>query len=451
MEQYLTVSQLTKYISRKFEYDPYLERVYLKGEISNYNPRRKGLHQYFNLKDEQAIISAVLFAGSARNIKFVPEEGMSVIVQGRVSVYERGGNYQIIIDSMQPDGIGALYLAYEQTKEKLTKEGLFAPALKKSIAKYPKRIAVITSSSGAVIQDILTTVKRRFPIAEVILFPTVVQGEKSADSIVKNIERAEAKDDIDTIIIGRGGGSFEDLFSFNEEKVVRAIADAKTPVISSVGHETDTTLTDLVADLRAPTPTAAAELAVPVLTDEILKIDEYSQRLTRTFQAKLQYLSSQLSKISQSVIFKQPERLYDGYLQNVDQLENRLLQEIDLILRNKQQTVDLLNHRLKGYPIKQMIKEQQVTVEHLQGDLVQEMEDYLQKKNFRLEQAMQALEHLSPLKILARGYAVVETEENITRSITDVKLGDRVQVTLNDGNFEATVEKINEKKEQTDG
>ncbi len=451
MEQYLTVSQLTKYISRKFEYDPYLERVYLKGEISNYNPRRKGLHQYFNLKDEQAIISAVLFAGSARNIKFVPEEGMSVIVQGRVSVYERGGNYQIIIDSMQPDGIGALYLAYEQTKEKLTKEGLFAPALKKSIAKYPKRIAVITSSSGAVIQDILTTVRRRFPIAEVILFPTVVQGEKSADSIVKNIERAEAKDDIDTIIIGRGGGSFEDLFSFNEEKVVRAIADAKTPVISSVGHETDTTLTDLVADLRAPTPTAAAELAVPVLTDEILKIDEYSQRLTRTFQAKLQYLSSQLSKISQSVIFKQPERLYDGYLQNVDQLENRLLQEIDLILRNKQQTVDLLNHRLKGYPIKQMIKEQQVTVEHLQRDLVQEMEDYLQKKNFRLEQAMQALEHLSPLKILARGYAVVETEENITRSITDVKLGDRVQVTLNDGNFEATVEEINEKKEQTDG
>ncbi len=203
--------------------------------------------------------------------------------------------------------------------------------------------------------------------------------------------------------------------------------------------------------MRAPTPTAAAELAVPVLTDEILKIDEYSQRLTRTFQAKLQYLSSQLSKISQSVIFKQPERLYDGYLQNVDQLENRLLQEMDLILRNKQQTVDLLNQRLKGYPVKQMIKEQQVTVKHLQGDLVQEMEDYLQKKNFRLEQAMQALEHLSPLKILARGYAVVETEENITRSIADVELGDRVQVTLNDGNFEATVEEINEKKEQTDG
>lgn len=304
MEQYLTVSQLTKYISKKFEYDPYLEKVYLKGEISNYNPRRRGMHQYFSLKDESAIISVVLFAGAARRIKFNPEDGMSVMISGRVSVYERGGNYQLIIDSMQPDGIGALYLAYEQTKEKLTKEGLFDEILKQSIPKYPKRIGVITSRSGAVIQDILTTVKRRFPIAEIVLFPTVVQGEQSADSIVLNIEKAEAKEDIDIIIIGRGGGSFEDLFSFNEEKVVRAIANAKTPIISSVGHETDTTLTDLVADLRAPTPTAAAELAVPVLSEEILKLEEYEQRLVRSFNAKLQYLTSQLTKATNSVIFR---------------------------------------------------------------------------------------------------------------------------------------------------
>lgn len=449
MEQYLTVSQLTKYISRKFEYDPYLDRVYLKGEISNYNPRRKG-HQYFNLKDEHSIISAVLFAGSARRVKFLPEDGMSVIVQGRVGVYERGGNYQIIIDSMEPDGLGALYLAYEQTKEKLSKEGLFAAELKQPISKYPKRVGVITSQSGAVIQDILTTVKRRFPIAEIVLFPTVVQGEKSADSIVKNIERADAKGNIDTIIIGRGGGSFEDLFSFNEEKVVRAISNAKTPIISSVGHETDTTLTDLVADLRAPTPTAAAELAVPVLTDEILRLEEYSQRLTRSFQAKLQYLMGQLSKISNSVIFRQPGRLYDGYLQNVDQLENKLLNEMERVLRNYQQTVEVTSQRLKSYPMKQFLKEQEMSLDHVTQKLMQAFKDFLQKKNFRVMQSMQALEHLSPLKILARGYAVAENEEGVIRSVAEVKTGDALKIRLNDGKLETIVETITKNEEQSD-
>src|SRR5699024_8307352 len=364
LEKYLTVSQLTKYIARKFEYDPYLEKIYLKGEISNYNPRRTGLHQYFNLKDEQSIISVVLFAGASRRVKFQPEDGMSVIVSGRVSVYERGGNYQVIIDSIQPDGIGALYLAYEQTKEKLSKEGLFDEALKQSLPKYPKRIGVVTSRSGAVIQDILTTVKRRFPIAEVVLFPTVVQGERSADSIIKNLERAEAKEDIDLIIIGRGGGSFEDLFSFNEEKVVRAIASAQTPIISSVGHETDTTLTDLVADLRAPTPPAAAELAVPVLSEEILKLEEYNQRLVRAFYAKTQYLTGQLTKATNSVIFRQPERLYDGYLQNVDQLETKLINEIESYLKDYNQSIQLMEQRLKSFPIKSYIHEKETIVDY---------------------------------------------------------------------------------------
>jgi len=451
VEEYLTVSQLTKYISRKFEYDPYLERVYLKGEISNYNPRRKGRHQYFNLKDEDAIISAVLFAGSARNVKFDLEDGMSVIAEGRVSVYERGGNYQIIINAMQPDGLGALYLAYEQTKKKLTKEGLFKAELKKPIPRYPKRIGVITSESGAVIQDIRTTVKRRFPIAEIVLFPTTVQGEKSADSIVANLKQAEEKDDLDTIIIGRGGGSFEDLFSFNEEIVVRAIAEAQTPIISSVGHETDTTLTDLVADLRAPTPTAAAELAVPVLTDEILRLDEYSQRLTRAFHSQLQYLSSQLSKATDSVIFRQPERLYDGYLQNIDQLENKLLNETDGILRNYQQTVDLLTQRVKGYPIKEQLNEKNTAINYKARELKQELAIYLQRKNFRVDQSIQALEHLSPLKILARGYAVLEKDESVIRSVDEVTLEDELAITLNDGTLHTVVENIKKDEEQTDG
>lgn len=447
MEQYLTVSELTKYISRKFEYDPYLERVYLKGEISNYNSRRRGMHQYFNIKDEQAIISAVLFAGNARKIQFDLEEGMSVMVEGRVSVYERGGNYQLIIDTMQPDGIGALFLAYEQTKEKLTKEGLFAAELKQDIPKYPKRIGVITSPSGAVIQDILTTVKRRYPIAEIVLFPTQVQGEKSAASIVKNIELAEAKGDFDTLIIARGGGSFEDLFSFNEEKVVRAIAEAKTPIISSVGHETDTTLTDLVADLRAATPTAAAELAVPVLADEILTIENYEQRMIRTFQAQIQFLAKQLAQVSNSVIFRQPERLYDGYLQNIDQLENQLLTKMDAYLREDQQSLSLLTQRLTSYPIMQKIKEQQTAVDYMNRQLMQEIQGYLKDKNYQVDQLLQGLEHLSPLKIFARGYSIVQKEDKVVRSVKELEVGDSLAIELADGQVETIVENIQEKKE----
>ncbi len=445
MEQYLTVSQLTKYISKKFQVDPYLDQVYLKGEISNYNPRRSGI-QYFKLKDEHSILSAVLFPSDARNIRFEPENGMSVLVTGRVSVYEAGGYYQIIVHSMQPDGLGALYLAYEQTKEALSKEGLFAMDLKKPIPKYPKRIAVITSPSGAVIQDILTTVKRRYPIAEVVLFPTVVQGNQSADSIVGNIKHAEAMGNFDTMIIGRGGGSFEDLFSFNEEKVVRAIADANTPVISSVGHETDTTLTDLVADLRAPTPTAAAELAVPVLTDEILRIEEYSQRMLRAFQSRIQHLSEKLYRVTNSVIFRQPERLYDGYLQNVDQLENRLMNRMETILKTNQQQADLLTQRLKGYPIRPYVKEQSTRIDYLTKKLQQSLSNQLQQKNFKVTQAIQALEHLSPLKILARGYAVIEKDDTVIRSVEEVSKGDRLNLILNDGTITTEVILL-EKKE----
>lgn len=447
MEQHLTVSQLTKYISRKFEYDPYLERVYLKGEISNYNPRRRGMHQYFNLKDENAIISAVLFAGAARNVKFNPEDGMSVIVSGRVAVYERGGNYQIIIDSMQPDGVGALYLAYEQTKEKLTKEGLFDSAHKQIIPKYPKRIGVITSRSGAVIQDILTTVKRRYPIAEIVLFPTFVQGEKSADSIVENIENADNKEDIDTIIIGRGGGSFEDLFSFNEEKVVRAIFNAKTPIISSVGHETDTTLTDLVSDLRAPTPTAAAELAVPVLAEEIFRLEEFNQRIVRSFSSQIQFLTGQLTKITNSVIFRQPERLYDGYIQNVDQLETKLINDMQSYVKDYKQSVQLQEQRLKSFPIKSFMNEKNTALDYSIQNLQLSLSAYLKDKDYRLNQAIQGLDHLSPLKILSRGYAVVEMNDTVVRSVKDVKQDEHLRIQLNDGEIDATVENIREKKE----
>src|SRR5699024_5569630 len=266
----------------------------------------------------------------------------------------------------------------------------------------------------------------------------------------QNLKRAEAKGDIDVIIIGRGGGSFEDLFSFNEEKVVRAIANAQTPIISSVGHETDTTLTDLVADLRAPTPTAAAELAVPVLSEEILKLEEYEQRLVRSFNAKLQYLTSQLTKATNSVIFRQPERLYDGYIQNVDQLQTKLLSEIEAYLKDNKQSIQLMEQRLKSFPLKSYIHEKKTIVDYSTQKLLQALNTYLKEKNFRLNQSIQGLEHLSPLKILARGYAVVESKDHLVHSVDDVNKGDVLNVQLNDGKIEALVENISRKKERLD-
>ena len=277
-ENYLTVTALTKYIARKFTYDPYLERVYLVGEISNFRLRER--HQYFSIKDENAKIEAVMFQSNFSRIKFKPEDGMKVLVTGRIEVYEQTGKYQINIETMQPDGVGALYQAYEQLKAKLAQEGVFSRP-KRPLVKFPKRIAVITSPSGAVIRDIITTTRRRYPIVQLVLFPAEVQGEYAKDSLVGRLKEVNARGDFDTIIIGRGGGSIEDLWPFNEEEVARAIAASKIPVISSVGHETDTTLSDLAADVRAATPTAAAELATPVLADEILKLKDYQVRLAQ--------------------------------------------------------------------------------------------------------------------------------------------------------------------------
>lgn len=450
MEQYLSVSDLTRYISQKFQRDPYLEKVYLKGEISNYNAKRKGITQYFNIKDEHAIIPGVLFPSNSRNMKFELEEGMSVLITGKVTLYEPQGKYQIIIKSIQPDGIGALYLAYEQTKEKLSKEGLFLPEHKETIPKYPKRIGVLTSKTGAVIQDIITTVKRRYPIIEIVIFPTVVQGNKSKDSIVSNLEQASLKKDLDVLIIARGGGSFEDLFSFNEEEVVRAISKVEIPIISSVGHETDTTLTDLVADLRAPTPTAAAELAVPVLTDEILKVNQYEQRLIQVLKNKIQYLSSKYSKTTNSIIFRQPERLYDGYLQNVDQLENQLFLNIEKSIRVNSDKLSMLEQGLNQQAIERRFDQFSIALEKLESKLIQEMNDYLKDRTYKFKQAIQGLDHLSPLKILGRGYSLIEKDEKLIHSAEEIQEDDKIQVKMHDGIIHAKANEIILKEQNND-
>lgn len=434
--EYLTVSSLTKYIKRKFDADPYLERVYLTGEISNY--RNRPGHQYFSLKDNHAVISATMFKSAFQKMKFTPEEGMKVLVIGRISVYSDQGKYQIYIEHMEPDGVGALYQALEEMKKKLRQEGLF-DAPKQLIPTFPKRIAVITSPSGAVIRDIMTTVKRRFPIVELVVYPTKVQGKQAADTIVANIRKVEEKGDFDTMIIARGGGSIEDLWPFNEEKVARAIFSAKTPVISSVGHETDTTIADLVADVRAATPTAAAELAVPQLTEEILKIDQVHLRLLKSYQRKVERSQERLNQSLSSYVFRQPQRLYEGYTQNVDLLTEQLARLTQDKVGRLQQALQINLVQLQAKNPRSLVQQSEETLEQTTKQLQQQMNRYMETQKQRLDYGIQSLDHLSPLKIMHRGYSYVLKDEQIIKDAESVQKGDVIDIHLSKGRIKAEV------------
>lgn len=439
-ENYLTVTALTKYIARKFTYDPYLERVYLVGEISNFRLRER--HQYFSIKDENAKIEAVMFQSNFNRIKFKPENGMKVLVTGRIEVYEQTGKYQINIETMQPDGIGALYQAYEQLKAKLAQEGIFSRP-KRPLVKFPKRIAVITSPSGAVIRDIITTTRRRYPIVQLVLFPAEVQGEYAKDSLVGRLREVNVRGDFDTIIIGRGGGSIEDLWPFNEEEVARAIADSKIPVISSVGHETDTTLSDLAADVRAATPTAAAELATPVLADEILKLKDYQVRLAQATKRIIQLKQQRLSKLERSYIFRQPERLYDGFIQKIDLLENRLLSNVQQKLQTKHQQLLILNGKLQKYSPQRMIQEDQHRVNNLQGRLIERIKNLMTMKEQHYLRANHALALLNPLNVMGRGFSyVTDPNGQVIKSIDSLTIHDKLSLHLKDGTAQVEVQEI---------
>lgn len=447
LENYLQVSELTSYIKKKFDRDPYLGKVYLTGEISNFRLRPR--HQYFSLKDDKSKISATMFKSSFSKVKFTPEEGMKVLVVGRISVYEQTGAYQIYVEHMEPDGVGALYQAFEQLKKKLSTEGLF-DAPKQELEKYPRKIAVVTSSSGAVIRDIITTTRRRYPIAQIILYPALVQGNEAADDIVKQIKRVNQRDDIDTLIIGRGGGSIEDLWPFNEERVARAIFESHIPIISSVGHETDTTIADMVADLRAPTPTAAAELAVPVLTDVIVNINNNKSRVINAFKNKLSQLNQRLHKSTKSYIFKQPNRLYDGYIQQIDVLNERLRNSYKEIIHSSQNNLNRLDYNLNMNSPKNLIKDQQNTLNSYIFAMQHAMQLLMQNKRNELTKRVGALDHLSPLKIMARGYNFTTDSSNtVIKSVDELSKNQDVQLNLIDGYAKATVHEL--KKESRDG
>lgn len=445
-QEYLTVSALTKYLKRKFDVDPYLKRVYLTGEISNFRLRANG-HQYFSLKDNEAKISAIMFKSAFQAIKFQPQDGDKVLVIGRISLYEPGGAYQIYIEHMEPDGIGALYQAFAQLREKLEKEGLFH-APKQPLPKYPKRIAVLTSPSGAVIRDIITTVQRRYPIAQLVLFPTLVQGEAAAADLVRNMQRVEENGSFDVMIIGRGGGSIEDLWAFNEERVARAIFQANVPVISSVGHETDVTIADLVADVRAPTPTAAAELAVPVLHEEIVKIKERQTRLEQGFLHILQQKTEQYKRIQQSYIFLQPERLYENQAIRLDKVKQQFVQVTYQLYRDKQQTTQRLLHQLYQKNPQNQLRESQQQLGYAQQLLRTYMQQYMKEAHKKIQTGMQQLDLLSPLKIMARGYTYTIKDEAVVKSAQMLHPQDQVAIHFTDGKALAVIQSIEKTEEK---
>ena len=437
-EEYVTVSALTKYIKYKFDKDPHLGRVYLTGEISNFHLRPT--HQYFSLKDEQAIISATMFQSAFKKIQFRPEEGMKVLVIGKVSVFEKSGQYQINIEHMEPDGVGALYLAYEQLKKKLEAEGLFSLP-KKPIPQFPKKIAILTSESGAVIQDIQTTVARRFPIVQLVLYPTVVQGVHAVNSILKNLDLVE-QEDYDVVIIGRGGGSIEDLWAFNEEPVVRRVAELSIPVISSVGHETDTTLIDFVSDMRAATPTAAAEIATPVLMEIHQQLRNLQTRLEQALSRQLQIKRERMQALANASIFQNPERIYQVYQQRVDQLEMRLQQMMQQSVQQKRQQLVKNQHRLElGSPSRRVQTEKQA-LQYLAKRLEQAQGQLMKDKKQQFQRAIQQLDLLSPLKIMNRGYGILQQEETIIKSVDQLEVNQELTIQLVDGTVRSKVTSV---------
>lgn len=414
-DKYLTVSAMTRYLKHKFDTDQNLRHVFLKGEISNFKAHTTG-HMYFSVKDEASKINAIMFASSARKLNFVPTDGMKVLLVGRISVYEATGNYQIYVEQMMEDGIGNLYVAFEKLKKQLASEGLFAPEHKKKIPKIPERVGIVTAATGAAIKDILSTIKRRYPICETILFPSLVQGDAAAEDIVRNIKLAETYD-LDVLIIGRGGGSIEDLWPFNEEIVARAIYECPIPTISAVGHEIDYTIADFVADLRAPTPTGAAEIAVPNMLDLQKLLAQFRIRLNEGIYKKVNYQKLYLESIQNSFVLKNPMMMFDGKKQTLDYLLERANQSF---FKKVERMRTHMNHMKQSY-------------------LLLHPEELYKEKKLKLASLMDKLELVNPMSVLKRGYTLTYIDDHMVKNAEKLSVGDQVKIKFYDGTILSTV------------
>ncbi|QDP40562.1 exodeoxyribonuclease VII large subunit [Radiobacillus deserti] len=446
-DRYLTVSALTKYIKRKFEMDKHLKKVYLKAEISNFTRHSRG-HMYLTLKDDKSRIQAVMFASQNRFLKFKPENGMNVLIIGEVSIYEPQGQYQLYIHSMEPDGIGALYLAYEQLKEKLTSEGLFDPAKKKPIPNFPKQIGVITSPTGAAIRDIITTVRRRYPIVKLSILPVMVQGDSAATSIEKAIYKANQLGGFDVLIVGRGGGSIEELWSFNEERVARAIAASEIPIISAVGHETDFTISDFVADMRAPTPTGAAEIAVPSQEELKEKLGSYRKALGRLLQNRMVQAKEKLSRANKSYAFRYPEQLLKQKEQELDRTVDALKKALGDMNEKKSYNYEHLQKRLIQTSPQKRIAENRKQLRETMSRTSRVFQRIQAEKQNNFSTLLDKLSILNPLHTMKRGYSISYKEDGRVISTTkQVNPGEHIHVKLQDGVLDCQVWGLEEELE----
>ncbi len=417
--RYITISTLNRYLKNKFDTDPNIQTLGLKGEISNFKGHTRG-HLYFTLKDEGSRINAVMFSTNASRLNFIPKDGMKVLVVGRVSIYEPTGGYQIYVNEMIEDGVGNLYLKFEELKKKLSNEGLFDPLHKKAIPKFPKRIGIITAPTGAAIRDILSTIKRRFPSTETILFPALVQGELASKDIVKQIKKADEYN-LDVLIVGRGGGSIEDLWAFNEEIVARAIYECNTPVISAVGHEIDFTISDFVSDLRAPTPTGAAEMAVPNIIDVKNFINQLYIRTNKDIENILELNTKKIDTLKKSYVLSNPLASFEIKEQKLDIL-------LDNINKRMKYIIEINNKKLDNLKTNYILNNP---------------DNIINNFNNTYELLINKLNLLNPLNILSKGYSVVKKDNKCIKSIDEIDVKDKLNIKLYKGNIDVLVERKN--------
>ncbi|WP_167815226.1 exodeoxyribonuclease VII large subunit [Sporolactobacillus shoreae] len=446
-DRYVTVTRLTRYIKQRMESDSTLQEVWLKGEISNFKRHSRG-HLYLTLKDKNARIKAVMFAGNAKQLAFEPEDGMKVLVQGSISLYEPYGEYQIYIRQMEQDGLGRLYLAYEALKQKLQAQGMFEASHKKQIPEVAYSIGIITSPTGAAIRDLFTTIKRRFPAAHLTVFPVLVQGADAAPSIAAAIDQANRLEKLDLLIVGRGGGSIEDLWAFNEEIVANAIFRSGLPIISAVGHETDFTIADFVADRRAPTPTAAGEFAVPDVRELNRHIDHDFIRLTQTMKNRVTREKERMKRISQSYAFRFPGQLILQKEQEYDRLTERFNKNKDRLLTAKKEQIVILERLLgKNRPDELLNRAENSLKDRIERLLVSG-QNYQRTKRSSFDRLTLQLNALSPLKIMARGYSLAYNQESkLVKSVKDVAPGDPLILRMNDGRIDCQIWGIEEENE----
>ena len=437
--QVYSVSGLTRDIRAIME--AAFDSVWVEGEISNFRTVASG-HSYFVLKDGKAQIRCVLFKGYRAGIKFQPEDGDQVLLFGRITVYDARGEYQIITESLEPRGLGALQKAFEQLKAKLEKEGLFDDAAKKPLPAVPWKIGVVTSSTGAAVRDILNVIRRRNPKVSVLLRPAKVQGEGSAKDIAQGIRDLNTVKDVDVIIIGRGGGSLEDLWAFNEEEVARAIFASRIPIVSAVGHEIDFTIADFVADLRAPTPSAAAELTVPVLNEILKDIRSLTGELVETLCQQVEDYRDLLNRLMDRRFFHQPKEIFSPHVQRLDDLHTRMVRSLEQGLVIHQQRLEDRKHRLIQASPKNKIQLLSEKLVGLQNRMVQNIQTQIRFRRERFEGFLKNMNAVNPLAILERGYSICSKDDKSLNSSAEVKPGDNVKIRLSQGGLDCTVKNV---------